>query len=267
MTEALILAQTEEVLAELGLGQASALLTARVQEAVRKELTYGAFLLDLLEAEKAARYDRYISTRMKVANFPFHKTLDDFVFSFQPTIDERQIREFVGLAFVDRGETLVFLGPTGVGKTHLAVALGIEAVRRKQATYFISLQRLVADLQKAHHTDRLDRRLPIYLKPKLLIIDEVGYLTLDPLDAANLFRLVQERYQHGGAMIVTSHITFGEWGRLLGDPVLAAALLDRLLHHSLVVNIRGESYRLKDRLKNGLMNPFKDKSPDGVGNS
>jgi len=267
MTEALILTQAEEALADLGLAQASSLLGARVQDAVRKELTYGAFLLDLLEAERAARYERYIKTRMKVANFPFHKTLDDFDFSFQPTIDERQIRELAGLAFVERGETLVFLGPTGVGKSHLAVSLGIEAVKRKQTTYFISLQRLVADLRKAHHTGRFDRRLALYLKPKLLILDEVGYLPLDALDAANLFRLVQERYERGAAMIVTSNITFGEWGRFLGDPVLAAALLDRLLHHSLVINIRGESYRLKDKLKAGLTNPFKERPADGVGNS
>jgi DNA replication protein DnaC len=200
---------------------------------------------------------------MKLANFPFHKTLDDFDFSFQPMIDERQIRELAALAFVDRGETVVFLGPTGVGKSHLAVGLGIEAVKRKQAAYFISLQRLVADLRKAHLTGRFDRRLAVYLKPRLLILDEVGYLPLDPLDAANLFRLVQERYERGTAMIVTSNITFGEWGRFLGDPILAAALLDRLLHHSLVVNIRGDSYRLKDKLKAGLTNPFKERPGEG----
>lgn len=139
-------------------------------------MTYGAFLLDLLEAERAARYGRYLKTRMKGANFPFHKTLNDFDFSFQPTIDERQIHELAGLAFVERGEMVVFLGPTGVGKSHLAVALGIEAVKHKQSTYFISLQRLVADLRKAHHLGRFDRRLAIYLKPRLLILDEVGYL-------------------------------------------------------------------------------------------
>ena len=267
MTEALVLAQAQEALSEMGLSRATDLLAARVQDAVRKELTYGAFLLDLLEAERAARYERYLKTRMKVANFPFQKTLDDFDFPFQPTIDKRQIRELAGLAFVQRGETLVFLGPTGVGKSHLAVALGIEAVKRRQATYFITLQKLVADLRKAHHTGRFDRRLAIYLKPRLLILDEVGYLPLDPLDAANLFRLVQERYERGVAMIVTSNITFGEWGRFLGDPVLAAALLDRLLHHSLVINIRGESYRLKDKLKAGFTNPFKERPADGVGNS
>ena len=267
MIEALTLVQAEEALAEMGLKKAADILSARVQDAVRQELTYGAFLLDLLEAERAARYERYLKTRMKVANFPFHKTLDDFDFPFQPTIDERQIRELAGLAFLERGETLVLLGPTGVGKSHLAVALGIEAVKRKQATYFITLQKLVGNLRKAHITGRLDRRLAVYLKPKLLILDEVGYLPLDPLDAANLFRLVQERYERGGAMIVTSNITFGEWGKFLGDPVLAAALLDRLLHHSLIINIRGESYRLKDKLKAGLVNPFKERPSDGVGTS
>ncbi len=267
MTEALVLAQAQEALVEMGLTGAADLLAARVQDGVRKELTYGAFLLDLLEAERAARYERYLKTRMKVANFPFQKTLDDFDFPFQPTIDERQIRELAGLAFVGRGETLVFLGPTGVGKSHLAVALGIEAVKRRQATYFITLQKLVADLRKAHHTGRFNCRLAIYVKPRLLTLHEVGYLPLDPLDAANLFRLVQERYERGGAMIVTSNITFGEWGRFLGDPVLAAALLDRLLDHSLVINIRGESYRLEDKLKAGFTNAFKEKPADGVGNS
>lgn len=123
-----------------------ALLQARVQEAVRKDLTYGAFLSDLLEAELAARYERYLKTRMKkVADVPFHKTLDDFDFSFQPSIDERQIRDLAGLAFVARGETVVFLGPPGV-------APGIEAVKRRAATYLITLQRLIADLRKAHHS-------------------------------------------------------------------------------------------------------------------
>jgi DNA replication protein DnaC len=201
MTEALTLAQAEEALIELGLDRAAAVLPNLVQEAAGKDMTYGAFLLALMETERQARHERYVKTRMKVADFPFHKTLADFDFAFQPSIEERKVRELAGLAFVERGENVIFLGPPGVGKTHLAVALGIEAVQRKVATYFVTLQRLVADLRRAHQSARLDKRLSIYLKPRLLILDEVGYLPLEPLDTANLFRLVQERYERHGAMI------------------------------------------------------------------
>jgi|FaiFalFF_MnMetaG_3_1042247.scaffolds.fasta_scaffold09141_2 DNA replication protein DnaC len=252
MAEALLLARAEELLHELGLRRAAEVVVNHADAAAARQLTYLAFLVGLLEAEREARYERYLQARMKLANFPFRKTLADFDFRFQPSLDERQVRELATLAFVEEGTNVIFLGPPGVGKSHLAVALGIEAVRHRISTYFVTFHRLVDDLRRAHADRRLERRLRVYNKPRLLILDELGYLPLQPLDAANFFRLVCERYERGLPMIITSNVSYGEWDRLIGDPVLAAAMLDRLLHRSVTVNIRGPSYRLKDRLRSGV---------------
>lgn len=149
----------------MGLKRAAEVLTNHVETAATQGMTYVDFLLRLLEAEQQARYERYLAARMKLANFPFRKTLADFDFSFQPSLDECQIRELATLAFVDRGTNVIFLGPPGVGKSHLAVALGIEAVRQRISTYFITLHQLVEDLRRAEADNRFNRRLRIYTSP------------------------------------------------------------------------------------------------------
>jgi len=238
-------------LEELGLLNAAVFIDALLERAQHENATYIEFLNGLLEAELSERQRRNIEVRSKLARLPYRKTLKEFDFTFQPSIDEKLIRELATMAFVYRAENVIFLGPPGVGKTHLAVGLAIEALSQGMSVYFTSLSRLVEDLKKANKENRLEKRMRIYTGPKLLIIDEVGYLPLDDLGANLFFQLISARYERG-SIILTSNKGFGEWGELMGDTVLATAVLDRLLHHAHIINIRGNSYRLKDRLKTGL---------------
>jgi len=238
-------------LEELGLLNAASFLAALLERAQHQNSTYLEFLNDLLETELTERQRRNIEVRSKLARLPYRKTLTEFDFTFQPSIDEKLIKELATMAFVHRAENVIFLGPPGVGKTHLAVALAIEALSCGISVYFTSLSRLIEDLKKAYKESRLERRMRIYTRPKLLVIDEVGYLPLDGIGSNLFFQLISARYEKG-SIILTSNKGFGEWGELMGDPVLATAVLDRLLHHAHIINIRGNSYRLKDRLKTGL---------------
>jgi DNA replication protein DnaC len=244
----------DELLEALGLEEIRNVLPSRVERAVNTNMGYSDFLVDLLAAERDSRRDRYIKTRTQLAHFPYVRTLQQFDFSFQPSIDERHVRELANLGFVSESSNVILLGPPGVGKTHLGVALGIEAVSKGVSVYFTNAHDLIADLQKAERENRLERRMKVYVSPKLLIVDEIGYLPLDQRGATILFQLVTSRYEKG-AMILTSNKGFSEWGEIFGDPVLAAAILDRLLHHSVTINIRGESYRLREKRRAGLLDP------------
>lgn len=206
------------------------------------------FLDALTQAELAGRTERDVQRKMRQARFPFQKSLDEFDFTFQPSINERQIRDLATLRFAQHAENILFLGPPGVGKTHLAVALGICAILQGMSVLFFALPDLVQTLAVDARPDRLNRRLQTLCRPQLLILDEMGYFSLDKRSAQFLFQLVSRRYQRG-SIILTSNKSYSEWGDIFADTVLASALLDRLLHHSLTVNIRGSSYRLKDKLK------------------
>lgn len=226
-------------------------LDAVAQEAVRHDWTYVEFLDHLLEAEVSARYERDVAMKSKLAHFPFTKTLDQFDFAFQPAVNERQVRELATLSFIANGENVLFLGPPGVGKTHLAIALGMAAIAQATSVYFTSMVDLLEQLHRDAKEDRLDHRLATLCRPKLLILDEMGYFPLDRLAAQFLFQLVSRRYGRG-AIILTSNKSYGEWGEIFADQVLAAAILDRLLHFSTTINIRGQSYRLREKRKAGI---------------
>jgi DNA replication protein DnaC len=238
-------------LTSLGLKAVEARLENLLEQAAQKAPGYAEFLDELLGCEVDARRSRYLRARLQLAHLPFVKTFDQFDFGFQPSIDEKQIRELRSLRFLHEASNVILLGPPGVGKTHLSVALAEATIQSGFGAYFITAHDLVADLGRAYREGRLDRRMRVYLAPKVLIIDEMGYLPLDDLGATIFFQLVSARYERG-SIILTSNKSYGDWGSIFGDPIIATAILDRLLHHSTTINIRGESYRLKDRRKAGL---------------
>jgi DNA replication protein DnaC len=241
----------QTTLETLGLKAVEQRLENLLEQASKKEPSYADFLDELLNCEVEARRTRYLRARLQLAHFPYVKTFEQFDFAFQPSLDERQIRELRSLRFIHEASNVIFLGPPGVGKTHLSVALAEGTIRSGLGAYFITAHDLAADLGRAYREGRLDRRMRVYLAPKVLVIDEVGYLPLDDLGATIFFQLVSARYERG-SIILTSNKSYGDWGSI---SIIATAILDRLLHHSTTINIRGESYRLKDRRKAGLVPP------------
>jgi DNA replication protein DnaC len=247
-----VLPRLHTALTTLQLAEVDALLENHLEQAAKQESTYAEFLCPLLEAEVEARRTRAYASRMRLAGFPSAKTLSQFDFSFQPSLDERQVRELATLRFVSEASNVILLGPPGVGKTHLAIALAVASIGGGHSAYFVTAQDLVTELGAAAREGKLESRLRHYLKPKVLVVDEVGYLPLDTVGATIFFQLVSARYERG-SIILTSNKSYADWGQIFGETTIATAILDRLLHHSTTLNIRGESYRLKERKKAGLL--------------
>lgn len=257
------LLRIQENLKLLKLNRTGQQLGTLLQEASKNEVSYSDFLDRLLEEEISLKQEKQMSLNTALAKFPYIKTLESFDFSFQPSIDPKIIRELATCSFIDHAENLVLLGPPGVGKSHLSVALGLKAIQKKYRTLFFPAAALIASLIKAYTENRLEEKLRFYCVPKLLIIDEIGYVPVDVHGAHLLFQLISRRYERG-SIILTSNRGFAQWGEIFGDTIIATAILDRLLHHSTVINIKGESYRLKEKQRAGLIRkPLNVPLPEG----
>jgi DNA replication protein DnaC len=250
----LVRARIAEGLRRLHLGSLEERLDALLSDAARREMTFLDFLDTLITEELSSKQRKRVTMGISIAHFPGIKTLEDFDFKFQPSIDQKLVRELATGRFIANAENVVLFGPPGVGKTHLAIALGRAAVEAGHSVLFESATALLAALARAEADGKLDEKLRFYVKPKLLVLDELGYLPFERRSAHLFFQLVARRYERASTLITTNQVVT-QWGAVFGDEVLAAAILDRLLHHSHTMVIQGESFRLKQKRKAGLVPP------------
>jgi DNA replication protein DnaC len=253
------LERLQEHLQRLRLFKSRERLEALLQEAATKDLSFADFLDQVLSEEVAAKTAKHVTMRTSLARFPFVKGLDAFDWTYQPSLDRKQVQGLGTCHFIEHGENVVILGPPGVGKTHLGVGLGLKAIEHGYRVLFTTAAAMIATLTRALGEGRLEDKLKVFTVPRLLIVDEIGYLPVDRTGANLFFQLISRRYERG-PMVLTSNQSFGSWGDVFGDRVLATAILDRILHHAITINIRGNSYRLKDKLKAGLVQPVEASS-------
>lgn len=224
------------------------------QQAAKEEWDYLQFLEQILLSEQHTRHTRKQSMFTRMAGFPSLKTLDEFDYQFASGVPKSMVNQLASLAFIERQENVVLLGPSGVGKTHIASALGYKAVQAGIKTRFISASDLILQLMTAQRQEKYKSVMQrSVMAPRLLIIDEIGYLPFSAQEAKLLFEVIAKRYEKG-SVILTSNLPFGQWGQIFAnDTALTSAMLDRVLHHSHIVQIKGESYRIKEKKQAGLM--------------
>lgn len=235
-------------LKKLRLPAIAEMLDSYTKQAVSSSMSYMDFLSGLVSEEVSYKARRSVQSRIKSAKFPVTKSLDDFDYAFQTSINRKKLEELSSLRFIDNWENALFLGPPGVGKTHLSIGLGVKACEAGYKVLFTTLNDMISILMASMADNSFTSRIRTFTQPSLLIVDEVGYLPVSKEGANFLFQVVAKRYETG-SIILTSNKSFADWGEILGDSVIASAILDRLLHHSTVFSIRGDSYRLREKKK------------------
>lgn len=235
----------ESGLRRLRLGWMAQSFEAQNSESLKEKHSYLDFLGALVEGELEARDNKGLAKRIKAARFPLIKTLEEFTFDFQPKLDVKLVKTLASCDFVTRRENVIFVGQPGTGKTHLAMALGLKACELGYTVRFTTVQDLAAQLRAAHADHTVEDCIAALIEPDLVILDELGFTTLDRLLADAFYRIIASRYETR-SLIVTSNKSFESWGEVFPDPVIASAVLDRLVHHAHLVPIVGESYRMKD---------------------
>lgn len=218
----------------------------RIEQAIKENISYQEFLELLINDEVMSRAQNRNSRRLSRAKFPQHKTIEEFNFSYQPSINRQAIYNLCTCEFIRKKENIALIGPPGTGKTHLAIAIGIKAVIQDYSVLFTTLSDMLEDLYISRADNSFQQRLRKYTQPDLLILDELGLKKLNQTSVDDFYEVVSRRYEHH-SIIVTSNKTFDEWGRILFDPVLASAILDRFVHHCNFINITGDSYRMRER--------------------
>jgi len=234
-------------LKDLKLYQISIKLSEYIEKINENKIGVAEALLELTNQELEVKNYNAMHAMVKVAGFPHLKEVKDFDFNFQPKINKQQFLDFESLRFLENNNNILLIGNSGVGKTHLATAIGIAAAKKRVSTYFIKCHDLISQLKKAHIENRLETRIKHFSKYRLLIIDEIGYLPIGEEEAKMFFQLIDMRYEKKST-IITSNINLSDWGKIFSDSLIASAILDRLVHHSSIVNILGNSYRTASAL-------------------